>query len=297
VRRAVDPDALIGSRPSVQAALALGADALRSAGVESAPVDAEWLLAGALRVSHGALSAEPRRTLEAPEAGWYVAALRRRMKREPLQHILGSQPFRHVTVRVTADAMVPRPETELLAAWALDLLPRGPRRPLAIDLGTGTGCIACAIASERPDVDVIAPEAAARAVTLARENVAALGLSGRVRVEVSELFSALGATLADVIVCNPPYLPTGLIATLAPEVSQYDPRGALDGGVDGLRVIRRIVAEAPQRLLPGGALVLETAGGDQARAVVALMEKASFTGVQTRRDLAGVERFVAGRIL
>jgi len=219
------------------------------------------------------------------------------MKREPLQHILGSQPFRHVTVRVTADAMVPRPETELLAAWALDLLPRGPRRPLAIDLGTGTGCIACAIASERPDVDVIAPEAAARAVTLARENVAALGLSGRVRVEVSELFSALGATLADVIVCNPPYLPTGLIATLAPEVSQYDPRGALDGGVDGLRVIRRIVAEAPQRLLPGGALVLETAGGDQARAVVALMEKASFTGVQTRRDLAGVERFVAGRIL
>ncbi|PYN19733.1 MAG: peptide chain release factor N(5)-glutamine methyltransferase [Candidatus Rokuibacteriota bacterium] len=297
MRRAVDPDALIGSRPSVQAALALGADALRSAGVESAPVDAEWLLAGALRVSHGALSAEPRRTLEAPEAGWYVAALRRRMKREPLQHILGSQPFRHVTVRVTADAMVPRPETELLAAWALDLLPRGPRRPLAIDLGTGTGCIACAIASERPDVDVIALEAAARAVTLARENVAALGLSGRVRVEVSELFSALGATLADVIVCNPPYLPTGLIATLAPEVSQYDPRGALDGGVDGLRVIRRIVAEAPQRLLPGGALVLETAGGDQARAVVALMEKASFTGVQTRRDLAGVERFVAGRIL
>ena len=297
MRRAVDPDALIGSRPSVQAALALGADALRSAGVESAPVDAEWLLAGALRVSHGALSAEPRRTLEAPEAGWYVAALRRRMKREPLQHILGSQPFRHVTVRVTADAMVPRPETELLAAWALDLLPRGPRRPLAIDLGTGTGCIACAIASERPDVEVIALEAAARAVTLARENVAALGLSGRVRVEVSELFSALGATLADVIVCNPPYLPTGLIATLAPEVSQYDPRGALDGGVDGLRVIRRIVAEAPQRLLAGGALVLETAGGDQARAVVALMEKASFTGVQTRRDLAGVERFVAGRIL
>jgi len=297
VRRAVDPDALIGSRPSVQAALALGADALRSAGVESAPVDAEWLLAGALRVSHGALSAEPRRTLEAPEAGWYVAALRRRMKREPLQHILGSQPFRHVTVRVTADAMVPRPETELLAEWALDLLPRGPRRPLAIDLGTGTGCIACAIASERPDVEVIALEAAARAVTLARENVVALGLSARVRVEVSELFSALGATLADVIVSNPPYLPTGLIATLAPEVSQYDPRGALDGGVDGLRVIRRIVAEAPQRLLPGGALVLETAGGDQARAVVALMEKASFTGVQTRRDLAGVERFVAGRIL
>jgi release factor glutamine methyltransferase len=295
VRRAVDPDALIDSRPSVQAALAVGADALRSAGVESAPVDAEWLLAGALRVSHGALSADPRRTLEAPEAGWYVAALRRRMKREPLQHILGSQPFRHVTVRVTTDAMVPRPETELLAEWALDLLPRGAQRPLVIDLGTGTGCIACAIASERPDVEVIALEASPRAAMLARENVAALGFSARVTVEVSELFSALGTRRADLVVSNPPYLPTGVIATLAPEVSQYDPRGALDGGVDGLRVIRRIVGEAPQRLLPGGALVLETAGGEQARAVVALMEKASFTGVQTRRDLAGVERFVMGR--
>src|SRR5882724_6955545 len=199
VRRAVDPDALIDARPSVQAALAVGADALRSAGVESAPVDAEWLLAGALRISHGALSAEPRRTLEAPEAGWYVAALRRRMKREPLQHILGSQPFRQVTVRVTADAMVPRPETELLAQWALDLLPRGPR-PLVIDLGTGTGCIACAIASERPDAEVIALEASPRAAMLARENVAALGLSGRVSVEVSELFTALGTRRADVIV-------------------------------------------------------------------------------------------------
>jgi len=291
----VDPDALIDARPSVQAALAVGADALRSAGVESAPVDAEWLLAGALRISHGALSAEPRRTLEAPEAGWYVAALRRRMKREPLQHILGSQPFRQVTVRVTADAMVPRPETELLAEWALDLLPRGPR-PLVIDLGTGTGCIACAIASERPDAEVIALEASPRAAMLARENVAALGLSGRVSVEVSELFTALGTRRADVIVSNPPYLPTGLIASLAPEVSQYDPRGALDGGADGLRVIRRLVAEAPQRLAPGGALVLETAGGEQARAVVTLMEAAGFAGIETRRDLTGVERFVAGSL-
>lgn len=294
--RPVDPDALIDSRPSVQTALDVGAEALRRAGVESAPVDAEWLLAGALRVTLGALRAELRRTLEAPEAGWYVSALRRRMKREPLQHILGSQPFRHVTVRVTADAMVPRPETELLAEWALDLLPRDPRPLLAIDLGTGTGCIACAIASERPDVEVIALDASPRAAMLARENVAALGLSGRVSVEVSELFSALGERRADVIVSNPPYLPTSLIATLTPEVRQYDPRGALDGGPDGLRVIRRIVAEAPQRLLPGGALVLETSGDQQARAVAALMEKAGFGVVETRRDLAGVERFVTGKI-
>src|SRR2546430_994305 len=123
------------------------------------------------------------------EAGGAGAARGRRRSGGPLEHILGSQPFRHVRGGVTADAMVPRPETELLAEWALDLLPRGPRRPLAIDLGTGTGCIACAIASERPDVEVIALEAAGRAVPPARENVAARGLSGRGSVEVPERFS------------------------------------------------------------------------------------------------------------
>src|SRR5256885_9947992 len=187
------------------------------------------------------------------------------MKREPLQHILGSQPSRHITVRVTADAMVPRPGTEFLVEGALDLFPHDARRPLAVDLGTGTGCIACAIASERPDVEVIALDASPRAAMLARENVAALGLSARVAVEVSELFSALGERRADVIVSNPPYLPTSLIATLTPEVRQYDPRGALDGGPDGLRVIRRIVAEAPQRLLAGGAPALETSAAPQGR--------------------------------
>jgi release factor glutamine methyltransferase len=291
---AMDPDVLLDSGTSVQAALALGAEALRRAGVESAPVDAEWLLAGALRISRGAMGAEPRRTLEAPEAGWYAAALRRRMKREPLQHILGSQPFRQVTVRVTTDAMVPRPETELLVEWALELLPRGPGTPLVIDLGTGTGCIACAIAAERPDVEVIALDASPRAAMLARENVDALRLGARVSVEVSELFSALGARRADLIVSNPPYLPTESIGSLPPEVSQYDPRAALDGGADGLRVIRRIVAEAPPRLAAGGVLVLETAGGEQARAVAALMQAAGFAGIGTRKDLAGVERFVAG---
>lgn len=294
MRRAADPEALLDSRPSVTAALTVGAEALRAAGVESAPVDAEWLLAGALRVTHGALRVESARTLEAPEVGWYVAALRRRMRHEPLQHILGSQPFRHVTVRVTADAMVPRPETEVLVEWALELLPRGAERPLVVDLGTGTGCIACAIASERPDVEVLALDASPRAASLARENVAALGLSARVSVEVSDLFAALGARLAEVIVSNPPYLPTGLIATLAPEVSQYDPRAALDGGPDGLRVIRRIVAEAPARLVSGGVLVLETAGGEQAAQVAALMQAAGFTRIATRKDLAGVVRFVKG---
>jgi release factor glutamine methyltransferase len=295
VTRALDPDALLDSRPSVAVALAAGADALQAAGVDAATVDAEWLLASVLRMPRGALRIEPRRTLAPAEAGRYVARLRRRMNREPLQHVLGTAPFRHITLRVGPDALVPRPETELLAEWALELLPSAVATPLVIDVGTGTGCIACAIGWERPRAKVIALEASPRAVALARDNVAALGLSGSVTVEVSDLFSALAAVRADLIVSNPPYLPTDLIATLSPEVSRHDPRVAMDGGPDGLAVIRRIVAQASAWLVPGGALVLETGGDAQVRDVVALMKTAGFEAVATRRDLAGVERFVAGR--
>ena len=291
----VDPDTLLDSRPSVSIALAAGADALRAAGVDGATVDAEWLLASVLRTPRGALRIDPRRTLEAAEAGRYVARLRRRMNREPLQHVLGTAPFRHVTLRVGPDALVPRPETELLAEWALQLLPPTLASPLVIDLGTGTGCIACAIAWERPTARVIGLEASPRAAAMARDNVAALGLSGRVTVESSDLFAALGAMRADIVVSNPPYLPTDLIPTLSPEVSRHDPRIAMDGGPDGLSVIRRIVAEAPAWLVPGGALLLETFGGEQARTVAALMREQSFGAIETRRDLAGVERFVGGR--
>jgi release factor glutamine methyltransferase len=295
VTRAVDPDTLLASRPSVSTALAAGADALQAAGVDAATVDAEWLLASVLRMPRGALRIETGRTLEPAEAGRYVARLRRRMNREPLQHVLGTAPFRHITLRVGPDALVPRPETELLAEWALQLLPHPPAAPLVIDVGTGTGCIACAIAWERPGARVIALEASPRAAAMARDNVAALGLSGRVTVEVSDLFGTLRSVRAHVVVSNPPYLPTDLIPTLSPEVSRHDPRIAMDGGPDGLGVLRRIVAAAPAWLVPGGALVLETGGDAQVREVLGLMQATGFTMLETRRDLAGVERFVAGR--
>jgi release factor glutamine methyltransferase len=295
VTRAVDPDTLLDSRPSVSVALAAGADALQAAGVDGASVDAEWLLASVLRIPRGALRIEPRRTLAPAEAGRYVARLRRRMNREPLQHVLGTAPFRHITLRVGPDALVPRPETELLAEWALQLLPSALASPLVIDVGTGTGCIACAIAWERLGAQVIALEASPRAAAMARDNVAALGLSGRVTVEVSDLFSTLRSVRAHVVVSNPPYLPTDLIPTLSPEVSRHDPRIAMDGGPDGLGVLRRIVAQAPAWLVTGGALVLETGGDAQVREVGAFMRATGFTALETRRDLAGVERFVAGR--
>jgi len=290
---AIDPDTLLGARATVRVAREVGGRALAGAGVESATADAEWLLADALGLSRSVLGLELGRTLAPPHDQRYVLSLRRRIRREPLQHILGTQPFRTITVGVTPAAMVPRPETELLVEWALELLPRT-ADPRVLDVGTGTGCIACAIARERPGAQVIALELSPAAVALARANVAALGLTGCVTIVESNLFAGLPPMGVELIVANPPYLPTSLIATLPPEVSRFDPRLALDGGTDGLDVIRRIVAAAPAWLAPRGALVLETAGGEQARAAVALMQGAGFRNVRMRPDLTGIERFVAG---
>lgn len=268
---------------------------LAGAGLEAPRVDAEWLLAAALGVSRGRLRAAVDQSMGEETAERYEAWVRRRVRREPLQHILGTQAFRDLTVRVGPEVLVPRPETELLVSWALDLLPAPGASPLVLDVGTGSGCIACALASERPDARVVASDISPAAAAVARDNVAALGLSDRVTVSVSDLFSALPPMSADLIVSNPPYIPASAIDTLTPEITDHEPRAALDGGPDGLRVIRRLMSEAPRWLKPGAPLVLETFGDEQAGEVMKLMCGAGFTDVMTRRDLAGVTRFVSGR--
>ena len=180
-------------------------------------------------------------------------------------------------------------------SWALELLPPFGTSPLVLDVGTGSGCLACALASERSDVRVLALDASTAAVALARENVDALGLTDRVTVAVSDLFSEIAPVRADLIVSNPPYVPTDVIGTLAPEITEHEPRVALDGGPDGLRVIRRLVSEAPQWLRPGAPLVLETFGDAQVGRVVDALFAVGFTDVSTRCDLAGITRFVCGR--
>jgi len=288
---AVEPPAL-ETGATVAGALARGIAALAAAGIETARVEAEWLLAEVVGVSRGRLALEPQRPVDADSGARYARMIARRSTREPLQHIVGTQAFRDVVVRVGPGAMVPRPETETLVGWALALLPDVPS-PVVFDVGTGTGCIACAIAAERPASRVVALEISPAAVALARANVAALGLEARVAVLESDLFAALGRLRADLVVANPPYLPSALIDALAPEVSRFDPRLALDGGSDGLDVIRRIARETRAYLTPGGVLALETAGGGQAGATVELLRAAGFDDARTRADLAGVERFVA----
>ncbi|PYN46239.1 MAG: peptide chain release factor N(5)-glutamine methyltransferase [Candidatus Rokuibacteriota bacterium] len=269
---------------------------LEAAGLSSARVDAEWLLAGLLGVGRVSVRMDLAETVPAPIAERYAHAVSRRARREPLQRILGWEEFRGVRVRLTDAVLVPRPETETLVEWALALLPPpGARRLLAIDLGTGSGCIACALASERPDLDVIAVDVSPAAAAVARDNTRALGLASRVGVVAADLLDGIRDLGADLIVSNPPYLPSALVPELPPEVRIHEPRLALDGGADGLALIRRIATTARRYLRPSGALAVETAGGDQTEAAAALLRAAGWDRVAVRADLVGIDRFVAGR--
>jgi len=276
--------------------LAAATTALEAAGVASPRVDAEWLLAGLLGVGRVAVRLDPAGAVPELLAERYGDAVRRRARREPLQRILGWEEFRGLRVLLTDAVLVPRPETEALVEWALALLPaRGGRRLRAVDLGTGSGCIACALAAERPDLDVVAIDVSPAAAAVARENANALGLAARIRVVAADLLDGVRDLGADLIVSNPPYLPTGLVPELPPEVRTHEPVVALDGGADGLALIRRIAASAQGALRASGVLVVETAGGAQAMAAAAILRTADFAQVAVRADLAGVERFVAGR--
>jgi release factor glutamine methyltransferase len=163
----------------------------------------------------------------------------------------------------------------------------------AVDVGTGSGCIACALAHERRDVMVTAIDVSRDAAAVARKNAEALGL--RVSVVVGDLGSAIADGSMDLVVANLPYVPDPVIRELTPEVTEHEPRLALMGGPDGLDAIRRLVTETRRVLRPGGVIALETFGAAQARTVAALLSAAEFTDVATRDDLAGITRFVAGR--
>jgi release factor glutamine methyltransferase len=267
---------------------------LVAAGVDSPRNDAEWLLADVLGVRRGDLWQTLDAALTEGARARYETAIARRARREPLQHIVGWEDFCGLRVAVTRDVLVPRPETESLAVWAVELL-KPTCRPLVIDVGTGSGCVACAVASARADARVLAIEISSAAARVARDNVRALGLDGRVSVVVADLLTVVGPARADLIVSNPPYLPSEIVPDLPPEVRDHEPRIAFDGGPHGLRLIPRLVAAAGSRLRPGGAVALETAGPAQAREVADLLAASGMVDVSTREELAGVARLVAGR--
>jgi release factor glutamine methyltransferase len=281
--------------PAVRPLLAEAVARLTAAALPTARQDAEWLLAAVLGTERFALYLDPAQAVAPAAAERFRALVQRRAGHEPLQHLLGFEDFRGLRLRVTAGVLIPRPETEGLVEWALELL-NGMSAALAADIGTGSGAIACALASARPALRVLATDASPAALAVAADNVRGLGLEERVRLLAGDLLEPLGTAsgVLDLIVANLPYLTSGVIPTLPREVRDFEPHAALDGGADGLQALRRLVTTAPAALRPGGWLVLEI-GEDQAGALASLMAAEGLVDIAARCDLRGAERYIAGR--
>ena len=280
---------------TVETVLREGVETLRAAGLADARASAEWLLAAQLGTGRFDVYLDTERPLTAAETARYRASVARRARRQPLQHILGFEDFHGLRLAVGPEVLIPRPETEGLVDWAVEILAERPAAAVA-DIGTGSGAIACALASRLPQLRVLAADCSSAALRIAGDNVRALGLADRVTLLAGDLVAPLQdrGVAVDVIVANPPYLASGVIPTLPPEVSAHEPRLALDGGPDGMAVLRRIISGAPAVLVPGGRLLMEI-GEDQAGPLASVMAAEGFAGIRSRRDLHGVERYIGGR--
>jgi release factor glutamine methyltransferase len=248
------------------------ADFLAKRGVETPRLQAELLLAHVLKMPRMKLYLNFERALTEPETGALREFVKRRGQREPLQHITGSTSFCGFEITVDRRALVPRPETEILAELGWMFLSGLNPDQTALDLGTGTGCIAIALAAKCPEARITATDASVDALALAKENAEKNNVAARVEFLHGNGFSALPAAAQfDLMICNPPYIPTAEIQTLQPEVRDFDPRQALDGGADGLDFYRMLAGEARQLLKPGGKVMVEFGDG-QAPAIRKLFE-------------------------
>ncbi len=235
------------------------------------------------------------RPLDDGELGRLRPLVKRRAGREPLAWILGTQPFHAIELRVRPGVLVPRSDTETLVTAALECFAEPAETPLYVaDVGSGTGAVGLALATARPDVRLYATDVDPIALAVTRDNVEALGLRDRVAVLGGDLLTPIPAERPiDWVVSNPPYIASGVLPTLEPEVARHEPRRALDGGRDGMDVYRRLIPAAARRARAG---LLVEVGHDQSSRVVRLFKDHGLRDVATWRDLAGIERVVGGRV-
>lgn len=279
---------------TIAQAIDRGVALLREAGVETPEVDAGWLLGHVTGRHHLQLRLERDGVLTQEEESRFLRMIDRRAMRVPLQHLLGTQPFLGRDFRTDGRALIPRSETELLVEMTIQRINQMEvDSPRVVDVGTGTGCIALSIALACPQAQVTGLDISPDALALARENAAALGAS--LRLVQSDLLAALSGEMCHLIISNPPYIPTGALPGLQPEV-HHDPALALDGGADGLAIYRRLIPAAFAQLHPGGLLMLEI-GSDQGETVPQLLTAAGFADVTVTPDYAGLPRMVTGRKL
>jgi release factor glutamine methyltransferase len=270
-------------------------------GVESPRLQIELLLAHVLKQPRLKLYLNFERQLTHAELAQLRDLVKRRSQREPLQHIVGSTSFCGLEIAVNRHVLVPRPETELLAEMGSAFLESEIQNPKSnmgvrvLDFGTGSGCLAIALAVKCPTASIHALDVSAEALAVAKANAAALGVANRIELFRADGFGGLPAgTRYELIISNPPYIPSGELATLEPEVRDFDPRIALDGGADGLDFFRRLAAEAGKRLAPAGRLMCEFGDG-QGPALRELFDRQNWIVEQVRPDYSGRERILVAR--
>jgi release factor glutamine methyltransferase len=279
---------------TVARVLSWATDDFRVKGMDSPRLEAELLMAHGLGCDRIRLVIDAQRPLSPEELAQVKALLKRRRRFEPMAYILGQREFYGRSFEVDTNVLIPRPDTEVLVDVALEVTKGSHLYGSALDLCTGSGCVAVTFALERPTWRTWASDIAPGAVAVARRNAARLGATEVCFVE-GNLFAPLDSALRfDLITANPPYIPEAELATLQPDIREYEPELALTSGTDGLDLIRVIVPKARQHLVPLGILALEVGAG-QSQRVVALMHEHGFTNVETRRDLAGRDRVVFGR--
>lgn len=269
-------------------------DDLRKRGVEGARLDAELIVGQALGIDRVKVIVGGERPLEPTELETIKSLFRRRRTSEPVAYLRGVREFYGRPFRVDRRVLVPRPDTETLVEVALERLRGRDLGARVLDLCTGSGCVAVTLKLERPTMTLDAVDLSPGALTVARDNAHRLGAIWNVRFALGDLFAPLGEASPsyDLITANPPYIATDEIKTLQADIKDHEPRMALDGGADGLDFVRRIVAEAPRWLRPGGALAMEIGAG-QSDEVAALFE-AQLRDVRRTRDYGGHERVVSG---
>ena len=269
---------------------------LAKKGVESARLQAELLLAHLLKMPRMKLYLSFERALAPAETDALRELVKRRGRREPLQHLTGSVSFCGLEIAVNRQALVPRPETELLAEQGWQFLSTlNPQPSTALDFGTGTGCLAIALAVKCPGAKITAVDVSAEALALAGENAARHNVAGQIQFLGGDGFAAFSTAAAfDLIISNPPYIPTEEIATLQPEVRDFDPRAALDGGADGLDFYRRLAKEAQSFLKPDGRIMLEF-GDDQDGTIRNIFEGEKWIVEAVKEDYSHRARILIAR--
>jgi release factor glutamine methyltransferase len=284
------PIAASSARDAIEAAT----DAIGAAGSETPRLDAELLLCDATGWDRAQIATRPDMRLPVGASGLFAEMVRRRVRREPVAYILGRKGFRRIELIVDRRVLIPRPETELLVEVALELKPR-----TLLDVGTGSGAIALAVADELPDARLVASDISTDALRIAQDNAKRLGLGDRVELVSRGVHSLRGAEPDgrpfDLLVANLPYVSEPEWEELAPEIREYEPRQALVAGPTGLEAIEALLAEVRKLGRRPGAVALEVGAG-QAEAVARLVEGAGYRGVETRIDLSGIERVVVGSL-